>query len=85
MKKFLLLAITVISFIVLVACAPDENASGKDLNKYYCDGCHGDEIKNGGYSKSEILDTIKDGAQGMDANIIKGKKAEKVAEYLSNK
>ena len=57
--------------------------SGEDLNQTHCEGCHGDELKKQGLSKEEILNVIKNGAQGMRANILEGDDAEKVADYLA--
>lgn len=85
MKKLQLIAVIVSSLVILIACGPKTttDTSAKGLSKKYCENCHGNEIKELGLSKDEILKVIKNGDKGMEANILKGEDAEKVSEYLS--
>jgi cytochrome c551 len=71
---------------------------GDDPQQIYnnkCISCHGDNLKGGigpslqkvgsKYSKEQILNILKNGRGQMPPNVVQGKEAEKMAEWLANK
>jgi cytochrome c551 len=87
MKKCILLIMIGLSMGIIVACGSENKSvlSDKELSQNYCEGCHGDDIKGRGLSKSAILKAINKGVPGMDADILKGEDADRVAKYWSDK
>jgi cytochrome c551 len=75
--------------------ASSGKASASEIFQQNCAACHGKNLegKNGPnlqkigskLTKDQILNQIKNGGGGMPANIISGKDAEAVAEWLANK
>lgn len=92
MKKTIVLLLLA---IILTACGNSEAAIEREketetLFNKNCAGCHGLDL-NGtqlgssikGFSKNEILTAIEEGAEGMDANILTGDDAQRVATWIS--
>ncbi|HEU5140625.1 MAG TPA: cytochrome c [Bacillales bacterium] len=72
-----------------------EQSGARAIFEQNCASCHGENLEGGfgpslehigsELSKKEILEQIKTGGGGMPEHIIKGDKAEKVAEWLASK
>ncbi|QOY33873.1 c-type cytochrome [Anaerobacillus isosaccharinicus] len=91
MKKAIIL---IASSLFLVACNSEaatlrENETITLFNKN-CAGCHGLELNGTGLAsgirglkKNDILHSIINGDEGMEANILTGENAERVATWVS--
>ncbi|HEX7064832.1 MAG TPA: cytochrome c [Bacillales bacterium] len=72
-----------------------EQSGARAIFEQNCASCHGENLEGGfgpslehvgsELSKKEILEQIKTGGGGMPEHIIKGEKAEKVAQWLASK
>ena len=87
MKKGILLILISLSMGIIVACGSENTSdlSDKELSRNYCEGCHQNDLKERGLSKSAVLKAIKNGAPGMNAGILKGEDADRVAQYWADK
>ncbi len=71
------------------------SAGGAKIFDQKCSSCHGGDLKGGmgpdltkvgsKYSKDQILDIIKNGKGQMPKNVVSGKDADEVADWLSAK